>query len=65
VNNKDIQPLPIPLPPLSEQARIAAEVERRLSIIEELEATVAAGLQRALRLRQSILQRAFAVSATV
>jgi len=51
--------LPIPLPPLAEQTRIVAEVERRLSVIEELEAMVSANLQRAIRLRQSILQKAF------
>jgi len=49
----------IPLPPLAEQERIAAEVERRLSVVDELEATITANLQRATRLRQAILQRAF------
>ena len=48
------------MPPLAEQSRIVAEVERRLSVVEEMEATVAANLQRATRLRQSILQKAFA-----
>ena len=36
-----------------------AEVERRLSVVEELESVVTANLQRATRLRQSILQNAF------
>jgi type I restriction enzyme S subunit len=49
----------IPLPPLAEQKRIVEEVERRLSVVEELEAVVSSNLQRATRLRQSILQKAF------
>jgi type I restriction enzyme S subunit len=47
-------------PPLAEQTRIAAEIERRLSVVEELEAVVLANVHRATRLRESILQRAFA-----
>lgn len=57
--------LPIPLPPLAEQERIVAEVERRLSVVDELEATVTANLKRAARLRQAILQQAFKTSKTV
>ena len=49
----------IPLPPVSEQGRIVAEVERRLSVIDELEMQVEANLKRAERLRQAILKRAF------
>jgi type I restriction enzyme, S subunit len=49
----------IPLTCEAEQKEIVAEVERRLSVIEELEATIAANLTRADRLRQSILCRAF------
>ena len=48
-----------PLPPLAEQHRIVAEVERRLSVIEEMEAAVSANLRRAGRLRQAVLQKAF------
>jgi type I restriction enzyme S subunit len=58
-NTKSVAALPVPLPPLAEQRRIVAEVERRLSVIEELETAVAANLRRAERLRQSILHRAF------
>lgn len=50
----------VPLPPLTEQKRIVAELERRLSVVEELETVVSANLQRASSLRQSVLQKAFA-----
>lgn len=55
-----LKDLAIPLPPLTEQKRIVAEVEKRLGMIEELEATVSLNLVRAEELRRSILQRAFA-----
>ncbi len=47
------------LPPLAEQTRIVAEVERRLSVVDELDSVVTVNLQRATRLRQAILQRVF------
>jgi type I restriction enzyme S subunit len=59
LNTTIIKAIHVPLPPLPEQTRIVAEVERRLSVIEELEAAVSVNLQRAIRLRQSILQNAF------
>ncbi|NJL18896.1 MAG: hypothetical protein HC901_00825 [Bdellovibrionaceae bacterium] len=46
-------------PPLIKQTRIVAEFERRLSVVEEFESMVSANLQRAIRLRQSILLKAF------
>ena len=59
VNGTKLQALAIPVPPAAEQARIVAEVERRLSLIDDLEAVVSANLKRAGRLRQAILKRAF------
>jgi type I restriction enzyme S subunit len=59
LNTTIIKDIAVPLPPLAEQTRIVAEVDRRLSVVEELETAVNTNLQRATRLRQSILQRAF------
>ncbi len=60
INLQILNPYPIPLPPLAEQRRIVAEVERRLSVVAEVEAAIAANLKRAERLRQAILKKAFA-----
>ena len=50
---------PLRIAPLNEQLRIVTEVDRRLSLIRETEAQVNANMQRAERLRQSILSKAF------
>jgi type I restriction enzyme S subunit len=49
----------IPLPPIAEQHRIVAEVDRHLSLLRETGTQVDANLRRAGRLRQSILSKAF------
>lgn len=49
----------VPFPPVDEQEQVVAEVEQRLSVVSALEATIAANLKRAERLRQAILERAF------
>ena len=59
ISGSDLKGMPIPIPPLAEQHRIVAEVERRLSVVQQTEATVEASLARADRLRQSILKQAF------
>ena len=59
LNGNILRSLVFPLPPLAEQQRIVAEVERRLSVVRQAEATVEASLARAERLRQSILKQAF------
>lgn len=51
--------MPVAIPPLAEQERIVAEVERRLSVITVTEQAITANLARAERLRQCILHRAF------
>jgi len=48
-----------PLPPLAEQQRIVTEVERCLSLCDNMETTIAESLQKAESLRQSILKKAF------
>jgi type I restriction enzyme S subunit len=65
VNGTKLQALAVPLPPLAEQTRIVAEVDRHLSIIEELEAIVTANIGRAIRLHQSVLIRAFGLDTGV
>jgi type I restriction enzyme S subunit len=49
----------IMVPPLEEQRRIVAEVERRLSVGGEVESVVEKALVRAGRLRQAVLRHAF------
>jgi type I restriction enzyme S subunit len=58
-NTSLLESIYIPLPPLAEQSRIVAEVERHISVIEEVEEAFKANLKRAAALRQSILKRAF------
>lgn len=54
-----IRLIAVPLPPLAEQHRIVAEVDRRLSVLDKLAATLDTSLARCARLRQSILKSAF------
>ncbi|MDD2599979.1 MAG: restriction endonuclease subunit S [Kiritimatiellae bacterium] len=62
LSGKKTAQIPIPVPPLPEQLRIVAEIEKQLSPLEEgaaLRKCERPHLQRATHLRQSILQRAF------
>lgn len=59
LNVAHVRALQIPVPSISEQEIIVAEIERRLSVVEELEAVVNANLKRTTRLRHAILQLAF------
>lgn len=59
IGQERIRQIRIPLPPLSEQNRIVAEVDRHLSIISEVEAEVDDSLQRAKALLQATLAKSF------
>ncbi len=59
INLEILSDIAVPLPPFIEQQFIVEEVERRLSVTEEIEAEIETNLKRAERLRQSILKKAF------
>ncbi len=62
LNTLIIKTMAVPLPPLPEQHRIVAEVDRLLSIAREVEAEVDTNLKRAQGLRQAVLSEVFKVS---
>lgn len=55
-----IKQLIVPVPGQQEQEQIVQEIESRLSICDQLEATITKSLKKAEALRQSILKQAFA-----
>jgi len=59
LNQGRMKEIPVILPPLSEQNKIIAEIEKRLSIVASLEKVLEIVFQRGIRIRQSILQNAF------
>lgn len=59
INLTKLSCFPVPLPSHQEQTQIVSEVERRLSIADEVEQQINTNLKRAERLRQSILKKAF------
>jgi type I restriction enzyme, S subunit len=59
VSGSDIKEMPIPLCPLDEQKLIVEEVEVGLDTIGKSLSDIEMGIERATRLRQAILKRAF------
>ena len=59
LNQSAMRKIPVPIPSLTEQEQIVSELERHLSIADELEGTIASELARSGCLRQSILKHAF------
>lgn len=60
VNNKDILPIALPLPPLAEQAAIVERVEALMATCRELEAEIERSRTHAADLLQAVLKEAFA-----
>jgi type I restriction enzyme S subunit len=59
LNKDNCNSVPMPIPPLSEQERIVAELDRQMAFIDALGRQVDRGLQRAAALRRSVLTAAF------
>ena len=62
INVGDVKRFAIPVPPMNEQYRILAEIDRRMSLIRGVEFEVDANLKRAQALRQSTLSKSFSLS---
>lgn len=62
INLEVLSNIQVPVPPPSIAKSMVEEVDRRLSVVEELEAQVTADFLRAERLKQSILQQAFSAT---
>lgn len=59
INLEVLEAVAVPTPPLAEQTRIVAEVDRHLSIVREVDAEVDTNLKRAQALRQATLAKVF------
>jgi len=59
LNLTTLKSFPVPAPPLDEQRRIVAEIERQLSIADAMAAEIDRALKRSAALRRLILEQAF------
>ena len=59
INQGDVGNTPIPLPPTKEQQRIVTDVDCHLTVFQATEQAIDANLDRAERLRQGVLGKAF------
>jgi len=59
INGTKLKTYPLPLPSLSEQHAIVAEIESRLSVCDKIEESIEQSLKQSESLRQSILKQAF------
>lgn len=59
LNLTTLRSFPVPAPPVEEQRRVVAEVERQLSIADAMATEIDHALRRSAALRRSILEQAF------
>ena len=59
LNLTEVKSIPLPFPPIAEQKRIVNEVDRRLSLMSNLEIVVDRNLQQTENLRRNLLHAAF------
>lgn len=59
LNLKNVQDVVLPIAPLREQDQLIEEIERRISVADEIEKTIDHNLKQTEKLRQSILKKAF------
>jgi type I restriction enzyme S subunit len=59
INIETLKALPIPVPPLQEQRRIRAEVERQLTLVSDMAIEIDSNLLRSQRMRQATLHAQF------
>jgi type I restriction enzyme S subunit len=61
INISKLAALPVPIPPAAEQRRLVAEIDMHLSFIREIADQIDHNLQRAARMRTSVLCSQFAI----
>lgn len=59
INHGDVAPLPVPLPPLLEQRRLAEAVDDLVSVNDKLDGQLEVDARRCCQLRQAVLKFAF------
>jgi type I restriction enzyme, S subunit len=65
INNKDIYPLALSLPPLAEQRRIVAKVDELMALCDRLEASLTATAATRRRLLDALVAEALAPAEAV